>query len=121
MLCFSGLLAAGTVPLMRAMQAVHGPVAAGALVVLALAALSFYTSIAAIVKAELFPPQVRALGVGLAYAVGNAVFGGSAESAALWLKSIGHESAFYWYVTALMLVGFAVSARLPRRGAGYLP
>jgi MHS family alpha-ketoglutarate permease-like MFS transporter len=120
MLWFSGLLALGTVPIMTAMQAAHSPAAAGALVVLALAALSFYTSISALVKADLFPAEVRALGVGLAYAVGNAAFGGSAEYAALLLKNSGHEYAFYWYVTAMMVVAFATSLRLPRRGHGHL-
>ena len=64
----------------------------------ALASCSFYTSISGIVKAEMFPPEVRALGVGLAYAVANAMFGGSAEYVALGFKSAGTR-AFYWYVT----------------------
>jgi len=66
------------------------------------------------VKAEMFPPEVRAMGVGLAYAVGNAIFGGSAEYVALGLKNLGHESLFYWYVTVMMVVAFLVSLRLPR-------
>ncbi len=69
------------------------------LITLALAMVSFYTSISGIVKAEMFPPEIRALGVGLSYAVGNAIFGGSAEYVALGLKSMGHESYFYWYVS----------------------
>jgi MHS family alpha-ketoglutarate permease-like MFS transporter len=81
--------------------------------------VSFYTSISGIVKAEMFPPEVRALGVGLAYAVANAIFGGSAEYVALGLKSLGHESAFFWYVTAMMVIAFLVSLRLPRQ-ASYL-
>ena len=54
-----------------------------------------YTSINAIVKAELFPTEIRALGVGLPYALTVAIFGGTAEFIALWLKSIGMESLFY--------------------------
>ena len=84
--------------------------------VLALAAVSLYTSISGIVKSDLFPPEVRALGVGLAYALANALFGGSAEYAALWLKSIGHESLFYWYVTLVMVVAFGSSLRFSRAG-----
>jgi MHS family alpha-ketoglutarate permease-like MFS transporter len=57
---------------------------------------------------------VRALGVGLAYAVANAIFGGSAEYVALGLKSLGHESTFFWYVTAMMVIAFLVSFRLPK-------
>jgi MHS family alpha-ketoglutarate permease-like MFS transporter len=67
----------------------------------------------------MFPAEVRALGVGLAYAVANAVFGGSAEYVALGLKSVNHETAFYWYVTAMMVLAFLVSLRLPRQ-ASYL-
>ncbi|HEY0200939.1 MAG TPA: alpha-ketoglutarate permease, partial [Burkholderiaceae bacterium] len=74
-------------------------------------------SISGIVKAEMFPPEVRALGVGLAYAVGNAIFGGSAEYVALNFKAAGHETWFYWYVTGMMVLAFLVSLRLPRHGA----
>ncbi|HZY18457.1 MAG TPA: MFS family transporter [Ramlibacter sp.] len=114
MLLFGGLGAIATVPILTSLQHVASPVAAGALIMVALAIVSFYTSVSGIVKAELFPPEVRALGVGLAYAVANAVFGGTAEYVALGLKSLGHESLFYWYVTAMMVVAFLVSLRLPR-------
>jgi len=33
------------------------------------------------------------------------------------LKSIGHETTFYWYVTAMMVIAFLVSLRLPREGS----
>ncbi|CAM5449411.1 hypothetical protein ECAE60S_02733 [Eoetvoesiella caeni] len=79
--------------------------------------MSFYTSISGIVKSEMFPPEVRALGVGLAYALANAIFGGSAEYVALGLKSLGHENSFYWYVTGMMVLAFVVSLRLPKRTA----
>lgn len=117
MLLFSALGALATVPILTMLQSVASPVMAGALILVALAIVSFYSSIGGIVKAEMFPPEVRALGVGLSYAVGNAIFGGSAEYVALGLKSIGHESAFYWYVTAMMVIAFVVSLRLPRQAA----
>ena len=119
MLLFGALGALATVPILTGLQHVTNPVVAFLLIILALAIVSFYTSISGIVKAEMFPPEVRALGVGLAYAVANAIFGGSAEYVALGLKSLGHESAFYWYVTAMMVIAFAVSWRLPRQ-ASYL-
>jgi MFS transporter, MHS family, dicarboxylic acid transporter PcaT len=119
MLLFGGLGAIATVPILTALQEVTSPIAAFGLIILALAIVSFYTSISGIVKAEMFPPEVRALGVGLAYAVANAIFGGSAEYVALGLKSLGQESAFYWYVTAMMVLAFVVSWRLPRQ-ASYL-
>ncbi|GKT22731.1 MFS family transporter [Acidovorax sp. SUPP3334] len=119
MLLFGALGALATVPILTALQHTTSPYVAFVLIALALAIVSFYTSISGIVKAEMFPPEVRALGVGLAYAVANAIFGGSAEYVALGLKSIGHETAFFWYVTGMMVLAFVVSLRLPRQ-ASYL-
>ena len=119
MLLFGALGALATVPILTALQSVTSPAIAFVLIIVALAIVSFYTSISGIVKAEMFPPEVRALGVGLAYAVANAIFGGSAEYVALGLKSLGHETGFYWYVTAMMVIAFLVSLRLPRQ-ASYL-
>ena len=78
MILFGALGAVFTVPILTVMHQVQSPVTAGLLILAALGIVSFYTSISGIVKAEMFPTGVRALGVGLAYAVGNAVFGGSA-------------------------------------------
>jgi MHS family alpha-ketoglutarate permease-like MFS transporter len=108
-----------TLPILSALGTTVSPAIAMALIITALAIVSLYTSISGIVKAEMFPPEVRALGVGLAYAVGNAIFGGSAEYVALYLKDIGHESAFYWYVSVMMVIVVLVSLRLPRQ-ATYL-
>jgi MHS family dicarboxylic acid transporter PcaT-like MFS transporter len=119
MLLFGALGALCTVPILSALQIATSPFVAFLLITLALAIVSFYTSVSGIVKAEMFPPEVRALGVGLAYAVANAIFGGSAEYVALGLKSIGHETVFYWYVTGMMVLAFVVSLRLPRQ-AEYL-
>lgn len=74
------------------------------LMIAALIIVSGYTSINAVVKAELFPAEIRALGVGLPYALTVAIFGGTAEYLALWFKNIGHENYFYWYVTACILI-----------------
>jgi MHS family dicarboxylic acid transporter PcaT-like MFS transporter len=117
MLMFGALGTLGTVPIMTALEQVHSPLAAFGLITLALAIISFYTSVSGIVKAEMFPTEVRALGVGLAYAIANALFGGTAEYVALGLKTIGHENVFYWYVTAMMAVAFLVALRLPRHGS----
>ncbi len=78
------------------------------LLMMALIIVSGYTSINAVVKAELFPAQIRALGVGLPYALTVAIFGGSAEYIALYLKNIGHESWFYWFVTGCIFVSLIV-------------
>lgn len=119
MLLFGALGTLFTVPILTALGSVSSPELAFVLIGAALAIVSFYTSVSGIVKAEMFPPEVRALGVGLAYAVANAIFGGSAEYVALALKSAGHESAFYWYVTVMMAIAFLVALRLPRQ-ARYL-
>ncbi|MFJ4347945.1 MFS family transporter [Pseudomonas sp. NPDC089401] len=119
MLLFGALGTLFTVPLLMALKTVSSPFMAFVLITLALCIVSFYTSISGLVKAEMFPPQVRALGVGLAYAVANAAFGGSAEYVALGLKTLGMENTFYWYVTAMMAIAFLFSLRLPKQ-AEYL-
>jgi MHS family alpha-ketoglutarate permease-like MFS transporter len=97
-----------TVPLLSALAAAPSPVTAFLLLLGALAIVSGYTSISAVVKAELFPVQIRALGVGLPYALAVSVFGGTAEYVALWFKSVGHESGFYWYVTGCIAISLLV-------------
>jgi MHS family alpha-ketoglutarate permease-like MFS transporter len=78
------------------------------LIMAALIIVSGYTSINAVVKAELFPTEIRALGVGLPYALTVSIFGGTAEYIALWFKSIGMETGYYWYVTACIAVSLLV-------------
>ena len=118
MLCFGAFATLFTVPILTALQSVSSPYMAFALVMCALLITSFYTSISGILKAEMFPAQVRALGVGLSYAVANALFGGSAEYVALSLKSAGIETAFFWYVTVMAALAFLVSLKLHRKGKG---
>ena len=102
-----------TVPILSRLQSVGSAGEAFWLVMLALVALSGYTAINAVVKAELFPVEIRALGVGLPYALTVAVFGGTAESVALWFKRAGLESGFYWYVTACIAVSLLVYVWMP--------
>jgi MHS family alpha-ketoglutarate permease-like MFS transporter len=97
MILFTALGSIAAAPLLFALGGVSSPYTAFILILLALAIASFYTSISGVVKAELFPAEVRALGVGLTYAVANAMFGGTAEYVALWLKSSG-RSLVRWYV-----------------------
>jgi MHS family alpha-ketoglutarate permease-like MFS transporter len=113
MLCFGVFTVLATVPILSALAHVSDPYAAFGLVILALAGVSFYTSISGLVKAELFPMHVRALGVGLSYAIANALFGGSAEYVALWFKSIGMESTFFWYVTIMCGIALVAAITMP--------
>ena len=102
-----------TVPILGALGRVDSALEAFALIMLALLIVSGYTAINAVVKAELFPVEIRALGVGLPYALTVSVFGGTAEYIALWFKSIGHESGFHWYVTVCIAVSLLVYVFMP--------
>jgi len=121
MLLFGVFGTACTLPILHALGHVASPYEAFALILLALTILSLYTSIGGLIKAEMFPTQVRALGVGFSYAIGNALFGGTAEYVALWLKSIGLEEWFYIYVTAMcaLFLLVAIVMRDPQK-QGYL-
>lgn len=52
------------------------------------------------------------MGVGLSYAVANALLRGSAEYVALWFESTGSETTFYWYVSAMSAISLIVSCRM---------
>jgi MHS family alpha-ketoglutarate permease-like MFS transporter len=97
-----------TVPILTAVSHAGTETTAFLLLLTALLIVSGYTSINAVVKAELFPAQVRALGVGLPYALTVAIFGGTAEYIALYCKKIGHESLYYWYVTICVFISLLV-------------
>lgn len=97
-----------TVPLLTALSHTTSLYTAFFLLLSGLFIVSGYTSINAIVKAELFPAEVRALGVGLPYALTVAIFGGTAEYLALYLKDIGHESYFYWYISGCIFLSLLV-------------
>jgi MHS family alpha-ketoglutarate permease-like MFS transporter len=105
---FGVLGSLGTIPLFRALEQTHSVSGAIWLLLAALTAVSGYTAINAVVKAELFPTSIRALGVGFPYAVTVALYGGTAEYIALYFKKIGHESWFYYYVTACIVASLFV-------------
>lgn len=102
-----------TIPLLHAIADARDPVTAFVLVLSGLVIVSGYTAINAVVKAELFPTHVRALGVGLPYAFTVAIFGGTAEWIALAFKAAGNEHYFYWYVTGAIAVSLVVYAIMP--------
>ncbi len=97
-----------SVPLLAAVARVDSGLAAFGLMMIGLIIVSGYTSINAVVKAELFPARIRALGVGLPYALTVAIFGGTTEYVALGLKNIGHENWFFFYVAGCALISLLV-------------
>ena len=97
-----------TVPLLTVLHDVKTPLACFVLISLAWGFTSCYTSINSVVKAELFPTKIRATGVAVPYAVTVSIFGGTAESIALYCKQIGHETYFYYYVSACIAVSLLV-------------
>jgi MHS family alpha-ketoglutarate permease-like MFS transporter len=101
-----------TYPIFVTLAGTHDVIPAFALVMGALIMVTGYTSINAIVKAELFPADIRALGVALPFAIANTIFGGTAEYIALWLKNIGHEQWFYIYISLLCAIYLVAVLRM---------
>jgi MFS transporter, MHS family, alpha-ketoglutarate permease len=97
-----------TVPILTTLSNTTNLISVFMLMMAALIIVSGYTSINAVVKAELFPAKIRALGVGFPYAVTVAIFGGTAEYFALWFKNAGHETYYYWYATACIFISLLV-------------
>jgi MHS family alpha-ketoglutarate permease-like MFS transporter len=101
-----------TYPIFVALEHTHDTLAAFALVMATLVIVTGYTSINAIIKAEMFPTDIRVLGVALPYAIANAIFGGTAEYIALWFKDAGHERWFYIYISALAACSLVAYVRM---------
>jgi MFS transporter, MHS family, alpha-ketoglutarate permease len=121
MLCFAVCGVLFTTPLLTAIGSADTSVEAFCLVTLALLGVSFYSSISGLVKAEMFPVQIRGLAVGLPYALANSTFGGTAEYVALSFKNAGNESAFFWYVTGVAVLGLVAVLFMPdNRKHGFL-
>jgi MHS family alpha-ketoglutarate permease-like MFS transporter len=108
LLAFGVLGTLCTVPLLTAIQNTRDPWTAFLLIIVAWLIVGSYTSISAIVKAELFPAAVRVTGVSLPYALSVSIFGGSAEYIALWFKNQGRESWFYWYASGVISCSLVV-------------
>lgn len=102
-----------TCPVLSTLAETREPLTAFLLVLGSLAVVSGYTSVSAIVKAEMFPTEIRALGVALPYAIANALFGGTAEFIALSFKQAGFEPGFYVYVTAVIGVSLVTYLLMP--------
>lgn len=100
-----------TVPVMQALGVVHNAGLALLLNLAGLFILSGFSSIHWLVKSELFPAEIRALGVGLPFAIVSSVMGGTTEWMALRLKDAGQESYFFYYASicaAISLVSYII-------------
>lgn len=97
-----------TIPILNGIRSATDPVIAFLIIAAAWMIVSGYTSINAVVKAELFPTRVRASGVAIPYALTVSIFGGTAESIALWFKSIGNEEWFFYYLTGIIALSLLV-------------
>ena len=97
-----------TVPLLMTLKEAKSPFIAFVLICAAWLFVAGYTSINAVVKAELFPTNVRALGVGLPYAITVSIFGGTAPAIALYFKTIGHEEWFYYYLSGVICLSLII-------------
>lgn len=113
LIAFGVLGALCTVPIMRFLQAAQGPFTAFLLVLAGLAITSLFTGLSAVVKAELFPPEVRSLGIGVPYAIIIALLGGTSEYIALMFKRAGSETGFYYYVSGCILLSLIFYITLP--------
>jgi MHS family alpha-ketoglutarate permease-like MFS transporter len=107
-----GLLTLFTWPILATLIRQTSELTAIGLVFGCLVLLSGYSSMSAVVKAELFPAHVRGLGVALPYALANALFGGTAEAIALSFKEAKLESGFFVYLSLVFAIAFVVAARM---------
>ncbi|MCI6579737.1 MAG: MFS transporter [Campylobacter sp.] len=113
LLIFAILAFIGVYPLFSLIKSGDEFIAFAAIIALFII-LSFYTSVAGIFKAKLFPEHVRALGTGFGYAIPNAIFGGSAPYVALQFKENGIENGFFVYLAVMMILVFIVAKMLPK-------
>lgn len=106
----------GTIPIFYALKSSSSILTTFWWMMAPLLIVSGYTSINAVVKAELFPARIRALGVGFPYSVMVALFGGTAEYFALWWKQAGSEQRYYWYVTCCIFISLVAYLWMPETG-----
>jgi hypothetical protein len=92
-----------TVPVFAVIGHTSSLLVAFACLLVGLVFLAGYGGSAAALYADQFPTKVRALGMGVAHSLANAIFGGTTEALALWLKESGHEALLPWYVVATLV------------------
>ena len=113
LICFGVCCTLFSVPLFNALSHTHSATTAFLLSFAGLVMLSGFTSVHMLAKTELFPVRIRALAVGLPYALTTAILGGTTEFVALRFKADGHEAWFYWYVTVWAGISLLVYLGMP--------
>jgi MHS family alpha-ketoglutarate permease-like MFS transporter len=108
LIAFGALGSLCTTPLLIATQHATNAIEALFYICFGWVIVGLYTSINAVVKAELFPAKIRVTGVALPYSITVSIFGGSAEYVALLLKSYGHEEWFYYYASGAIFISLIV-------------
>jgi MHS family alpha-ketoglutarate permease-like MFS transporter len=101
-----------TVPILTTLAGTKSPWIAFLLICGAWIFTAGYTSINAVVKAELFPTSIRATGIAVPYAVTVSIFGGTAPAIALFFKQQGHEEWFYYYLAGVICLSLLVYATM---------
>jgi MFS transporter, MHS family, alpha-ketoglutarate permease len=86
----------------------RSPIMSFLLVAVGYVILTGYTSINALVKSELFPAHIRALGVGVGYSLANSMFGGTAPLIYQALKARDQVPLYIAYVTVCIAVSLVV-------------
>jgi MFS transporter, MHS family, alpha-ketoglutarate permease len=97
-----------TWPLLSTLAGTKDPFTAFLLMMGGLLIVGGYTSINALVKAELFPASIRALGVGLGYAIANSLFGGTVPLIGAAFQKAEREDLFFTYVTVAIAISLLV-------------
>ncbi|HET7888307.1 MAG TPA: MFS transporter [Bradyrhizobium sp.] len=109
LLIFFGVVGTlATVPILTELKGSKSPLMVFLLICGAWIFTAGYTSINAVVKAELFPTKIRALGVGIPYSITVSIFGGTAPAVALYFKSLGHEDWFYYYLSGIIFLSLII-------------
>lgn len=83
----------------------------------ALALVSASAAILPAVSAELFPTQIRTIGVAVPYSLAVALFGGTAPYLQTWLTENFSSAWFTGYVSVLLLVSASTLTSLPETRA----
>ena len=113
MLIWSGSIALLMVPVSKLIQ----PGASFGAVLLVfcfgLGLYSMLSSIAPAIMSELFPTELRGLGIGAWYNLTVATFGGTAPLVIQWLGDAGHSNWFFWYVSGGAVIAFIATLTLP--------